>query len=496
MGNLVQLALFELYAKLYKNVVAKNLVEFSTFLKDNYNLTDIPLYPFLGNRFNILFLNGAGVFSLYNHLLEFFDKVDKGNKLLIAVCWDLLVTQFRIGCRCLGLIHKIITGPLWRKMEVEKNALNMSPYYQQMILFFENCAKDSSRFLKGEDLLFPNLVNKDEIFNNLISPHPDIDESSIQCLEIIFGSFVVISKRMLSDHLDGGKYASPDIDLQVEAKSVPTTNAEAERDFGMLDRLKKLKPKAIDITIKGLIMFSRNKTKTWRDSLSSEELKNVMQRARLSKKLQKSKYLERLSKIHIQRALKLKSAIEKKQIKDQAKCLEKEHLTEQIAKVGGLWKENLENHLSEFKNENQCRLALKLQLNFRNKVLGVNCDKKLFHLSSGGKLKSVEELTNNLKEVISWNSIPENHDTGINLQAVPILLSKSTLNLQKEKNISLAISTTQKSKKKISSPPQKKQRISKPKQSKKVSSSVPLISCPEDLVGKLIEHYTDIVKRL
>ena len=38
------------------------MVHFSTYLKDEHNISEIPLYPFLGNRFNILFLNGAGVF--------------------------------------------------------------------------------------------------------------------------------------------------------------------------------------------------------------------------------------------------------------------------------------------------------------------------------------------------------------------------------------------------------------------------------------------------
>ena len=31
-----------------------------------------------------------------------------------------------------------------------------------------------------------------------------------QCLELIFGGFVSISKKMLEDHLHGGKYAAPD----------------------------------------------------------------------------------------------------------------------------------------------------------------------------------------------------------------------------------------------------------------------------------------------
>ena len=40
------------------------MVSFATFMKETNQMDNLPLYPFLGNRFNILFLNGAGVFYL------------------------------------------------------------------------------------------------------------------------------------------------------------------------------------------------------------------------------------------------------------------------------------------------------------------------------------------------------------------------------------------------------------------------------------------------
>ena len=60
---------------------------------------------------------------------------------------------------------------------------------------------------------------------------------------------------MLTDHLSRGKYDSPTEELILQYKSVPTTNAEAERDFEMIDHLKKLKPKALDLTTEGIIMY-------------------------------------------------------------------------------------------------------------------------------------------------------------------------------------------------------------------------------------------------
>ena len=63
------------------------------------------------------------------------------------------------------------------------------------------------------------------------------------------------------------KYAAPDQNLCQESVSVPTTNANPEQDFGMLDRLMmKLKPKALEIVYEG-IMFTSNNTRGWRNRL-------------------------------------------------------------------------------------------------------------------------------------------------------------------------------------------------------------------------------------
>ena len=36
------------------------MVSFQTFMKEKLGMTELPLFPFLGNRFDILFLNAAG----------------------------------------------------------------------------------------------------------------------------------------------------------------------------------------------------------------------------------------------------------------------------------------------------------------------------------------------------------------------------------------------------------------------------------------------------
>ena len=99
------------------------IVCFSTYLKDEFGITSIPLFPFLGNRFNILFVNAAGVYFLCDQLIDFFRRIERNNKLLDALYWDLEVLSFKIGCRALGLIEKLITGPLWKIMVNETHIL-------------------------------------------------------------------------------------------------------------------------------------------------------------------------------------------------------------------------------------------------------------------------------------------------------------------------------------------------------------------------------------
>ena len=123
------------------------MVQFSTFMKDTHNIDKIPLYPFLGNRFNILFLNAAGVFHLHDYLVEFFSDLSDENKLLKAVFHDLEVLAYKVGCKAFGLIHKKVTGPLWRKLVKEKNALDMTSAYKEMVAKFNKWSEDSEPFL-------------------------------------------------------------------------------------------------------------------------------------------------------------------------------------------------------------------------------------------------------------------------------------------------------------------------------------------------------------
>ena len=141
---------------------------------------------------------------------------------------------------------------------------------------------DATHFLEGTNSLFPDPVREDVRLASLLcfDYRPNAKLMLKQCPELMFGGFVSILKKMLGDHLHGGKYAAPDQNPCQETLSVPTTNANPEQDFGVLDRLMKLKPKALDFVYEGIIMFTGNNTRGWHDCLPKDQFDIAMGFAR------------------------------------------------------------------------------------------------------------------------------------------------------------------------------------------------------------------------
>ena len=145
----------------------------------------------------------------------------------------------------------------------------------------------------------------------------------------------------------------------------------------------------------------RNKTSEWRDKLSKEKLDKALDFAKKSKSKQKATYFQNKKSI-LEKKMKLKQGMEEKEKKEKRDAEEKERLLRELDDFGGLWGiDMVDTKLSNFSSE---RIALKIQLNFRQKVIGVKCGKRFFTLSSGGKMKPISEIWDNLIHVIKWNS--------------------------------------------------------------------------------------------
>ena len=117
-------------------------------------------------------------------------------------------------------------------------------------------------------------------------------------------------------------------------------------------------------------------------------------------------------------------------------ALEKETLVSQLEQYGGLWDATeIKGKINKMRDDKERRLALKVQLNFRQKVLGAKCDRSLFYLSCSGKLHTTDQLVANLNKIISWTSTDmavENSSGNEPDTSIPVIISTNTL--EKDKN--------------------------------------------------------------
>ena len=385
---------------------------FQTYLK-KHNIQKIPLAHFVGNRFNILFYDAAGIYYLQSHMITFIESVhgNHANRLLQAVLADLKNPVYMAGCRALGLIDKVVTGPLWRKLkDPSTSVLKMSHVYSEMKNKFDSWNNDANEFINGEAKLdLADNVDVNEVWTALTKTSKG-DSITKELLQLLFGSFSITTQRMLIDHLPEGKYHSDDAKLKEEISSVPTTNVAPERDFAVLDRLLHQKPNATSVALEAMILFSHNKTASWLDKQSSKNKEELLQVARTLAPTIKKKYVERKKEIEKRCEENLTKRQEEIARLQRKKSLEKEKLTREIKSVGLWTKQSEVNKALECIHTKTAKVkALKLQLNFRQKVLGqTHSDKCLFKFSHNGKQYSVEQLKSNLCKILEDQ---ENHSS-------------------------------------------------------------------------------------
>lgn len=382
---------------------------FTAFLKST-GIARNPLATFRGNRFNILFYDAGVVYYLSSSIKQFLTAVwQTPNNLLKAVLADISVSEFLAGCKALGLINKIITGPLWRVIESKEiSILNMNGRYSSLLECLEKWSEDATEVVAGEAVLYDDFEpTRDAIFNALSSPS-ELDSTVQEILQVVFSSLTVLVSRLLEDHLPGGKLDSPTEELVAETKSVPNSNTISERDFAKLDRLLREKPNASTLSLEGLILFSNNKTASWLQQKSLEEREALFRNARRLAPEFRDLYKKRRHKLLEDRAKVLRDKQMALQRIQEKKFKEKEKLTEDIMQYG-LWQSagQVESGLASLSSNSQKLTAMKCQLDFRKKVLEQKAPKEVFYMSRNKKKLSVDEVKSNLLSLISTIHQPQ-----------------------------------------------------------------------------------------
>ena len=151
-----------------------------------------------------------------------------------------------------------------------------------------------------------------------------------------------------------------------------------------------------------MIMFSNNKTSAWLAQKSSEEVEALLKNAR-----SKSSELKKLYHLRTEAVMKKREEIlRQKQLTLEKKkrdiAVMKEKLTMEIM-VYGLWQtqQDIEEGLSKLRSKTAKLQALKVQINFRKKVLEqIHHDKTVFFTTQKGKPLPIETLVENLMKLL------------------------------------------------------------------------------------------------
>ena len=335
------------------------------------------------------------------------------NQLLRAVNQDMQIPDYAAGCKALGLINKIVTGPLWRVLESETSILEMNNYFQTLVTHLDEWALNAADVLCGEAILFPDFPpTEDVIWQHLITPS-EHDPLVLVIIQTLFHAFSALISRLVDDHLPGGKYDEPTSQLQVQTASVPKTNVISERDFARLDRLLREKPNASTLSLEAMVLFSNNRTASWLSSKSADETQKLLQQARTLAPEFKKLYKDRREKIIKDRAEMLRAKEEALQAVREKLVKERERLSHEIMQYG-LWQtaEDISVGLSKQKSKASKVKALKAQLNFRKRVLEqTHENKEIFYTTKNRKQLSVDELVDNLKRLLPQRCGPLQEDT-------------------------------------------------------------------------------------
>lgn len=351
-------------------------LQFSAYLKRK-GISKNPLIHFRGNRFNVIFANGARIYYLHHHISDFLKSWGTPNRLLQAVMEDINNPINIAGSKALGLIDKHITGPLWRLLESDIHVLDIPQHYLKLKNFFERCTEESiNQFMTGENIPFnSDLVKKDNIWDALVSSS-NYDTVTRQMLLSIFKAFELLLNRILADlHpvITAEKGSKPTV--RQATACVPATNTISERDFAKLDRLIREKPHASTLALEAHILFANNKTSNWLAQKSATEREKLMQEARKNAPHFRKTYQQRVTRIE-QEQIKQQKQKEKRKMEAETRLIRaKEKVTSEMLDYG-LWQSiiQIDSCLDGIKSETQKKKALKAQLRFRKVVLEQESD--------------------------------------------------------------------------------------------------------------------------
>ena len=344
-------------------------------------MSTIPIVPFRGNRFNIIFFNGGFIYFLYQEMISFLDgQPPPLNKLLQSVLLDLKDPLYVGGCKALGLVSKLLLGPLWRL--IEDNSINIYQFGQLLKEILSNLdGVSTSDFLSGNAVLCKRpewIIKKDKVFEFLIASNEKVDVDAEPSLKVILPSI----SKLFKDHYGDLMAAVPSHKEKDISESVVKHNKFIERVFAYTDHLLKFKPNITHVAQESYIMFCLNKTADWLEMKDENERNIIIQNAMRDAPKLHVTYMERKREIKQQREENLKKKRDEEERRRLNLLKERETIFKDILYFGLYQTEaQLERSLDEIKGVGEKTDALKAQLRFREQILQQPANKNLFRFS-------------------------------------------------------------------------------------------------------------------
>jgi hypothetical protein len=372
------------------------------------------LAPFAHNRFNILFHNGGALFYHREHIIDFLTSAcPNNNKLLKAIITNLSNPELVSQCQALGMVDKIITGPLFRIVE-QKNVhlFSVNDQWRLLANYLEQNSLDPTPLLNGQPCFTCEAatITKDVIYQTLYSS--PIDETTKKYIKSMCNEMNIVVRRQLLDQLPGGKFHSPSEDTLEATRSAPLTNKLSESDFSDLDRMVHNAPQKSTVAKSAAICFTKNKASKWLMNLPPSSREKYMKKAR-----QLAPKRKRLSFDQMKTIRQKRRDLQKARIESTKKALEKRNkrqadLKRRVEKTGVLTCEDQVKTWFEQLPIPQRYNVMKDQMLYHKLVLNSTIPQKcLGQLSVNGKQYTAHQLKDNLITIIqtNWHDGPPPH---------------------------------------------------------------------------------------
>ena len=167
------------------------------------------LVDFNRQRFNIVFYDGAMTYYLAQEVSDFIKTVyGTGNTLLKAVLLDSEDPWCLARARALGLLSKLVTGPLFRVIEDKHiHISDIGNFYQNLSEFMSSCLRSDdvlSLFIRGEAAPehLKSRIHHDEVYKYLIRSN-STDKDTATIIRCVFQAWVDLLQRIVPEHLEG-----------------------------------------------------------------------------------------------------------------------------------------------------------------------------------------------------------------------------------------------------------------------------------------------------